>query len=214
MLVLAGGPGLPDLRALPPHVALIAADGGTAHARRLGLRPDLVVGDLDSLPAGELETLARDGVRVERHPVDKDQTDLELALAAALALEPERIVVVGSAEGRFDHTIGQLLILGSSNLAGVEVDAYLGEASLHVVRGRRTLDGSPGELVSLFALHGDAHGVTTRGLRYALNGATLLAGVGLGVSNVVEDEQVQIAVEDGVLMVVRPGTAAADTASS
>lgn len=190
---------------LPPHVAVIAADGGAEHALRLGLHVDRVVGDLDSLPRATAATLAEAGAAIEHHPVDKDKTDFELALDAALALQPDRIVVVGSATGRLDHALAQLTVLTSELLSGVEVDALLGTALLHVVRARRVLEGRKGELLSLLALPGAASGVTTAGLEYRLDGETLPAGVGRGVSNVFAAERAEITVEDGVILVVRPG---------
>lgn len=205
VVVVAGGPDLPQAPVLPPHIAVIAADGGAEHARRLGLRVDRVVGDLDSLPRATADALAGAGVAIEHHPVDKDKTDFELALEAALALEPGRIVVVGSATGRLDHVLGQLTVLTSEVLSGVELDALLGPAVLHVVRTRRVLHGRPGELVSLFALPGPASGVTTAGLEYPLEAETLPAGVGRGVSNVFTAERAEITVTDGVILVVRPG---------
>jgi thiamine pyrophosphokinase len=205
VVVVAGGPDLPQAPVLPPHIAVIAADGGAEHARRLGLRVDRVVGDLDSLPRATVDALACAGVAIEHHPVDKDKTDFELALEAALALEPHRIVVVGSATGRLDHVLGQLTVLTSELLSGVELDAILGPAVLHVVRTRRVLDGRPGELISLFALPGPASGVTTAGLEYPLEAETLRAGVGRGVSNLFTAERAEITVTDGVVLVVRPG---------
>ena len=205
VVVVAGGPDLPQAPVLPPNIAVIAADGGAEHARRLGLRVDRVVGDLDSLPRAAADALACVGVAIERHPVDKDKTDFELALEAALALEPGRVVVVGSATGRLDHVLGQLTVLTSEFLSGVELDAFLGPAVLHVVRTRRVLHGRPGELVSLFALPGPASGVTTAGLEYPLDAETLPAGVGRGVSNVFTAERAEITVTDGVVLVVRPG---------
>jgi thiamine pyrophosphokinase len=205
VVVLAGGPDLPQDPVLPPHIAVIAADGGAEHAPHLGLRVDRVVGDLDSLRPATAEVLAAAGVAIEHHPVDKDKTDFELSLEAALVLQPDRIVVVGSATGRLDHVLGQLTVLTSGLLADVEVDAFLGPARLHVVRTRRVLHGKPGELVSLFALPGPASGVTSTGLEYRLDAETLPAGVGRGVSNVFAAERAEVSLTDGVILVVRPG---------
>lgn len=205
VVVVAGGPDPPRAPVLPPHVAVIAADGGAEHARHLGLRVDRVVGDLDSLPRATADALAGAGAAIEHHPVDKDKTDFELALEAALVLQPDRIVIVGSASGRLDHVLAQLTVLTSELLSGVEVDALLGPALLHVVRARRVLHGRQGELLSLFALPGPASGVTTAGLEYRLDAETLPAGVGRGVSNVFAAEQAEITVTDGVILVVRPG---------
>lgn len=175
---------------------MIAADSGA----ELGGPIDLLVGDLDSVSP---ETLA--GIEhVERHPVDKDATDLELALSAAMRLEPERILVLGSAAGRLDHLFGSLLLLAAAPFAGVQVDAQLGAAAVHVIRGERTLSGEPGELISLFAVHGCASGVVTAGLVYPLRAETLEVGSSRGLSNVFAASQARIAIERGVLVAVRP----------
>jgi thiamine pyrophosphokinase len=183
---------------------VIAADGGASAAPRI----DLMVGDLDSLPAA---TTAR---KVERHPQEKDASDLELALDAAVLLEPDRVLVVGGAAGRLDHLLGVLLLLGSDRYAASELDARLGPASVHVIRRRRVLRGSPGETVSLFALHGPAAGVRARGLRYPLDGETLEPGSSRGLSNEFVADEASIELAAGVLLAVRPGNDPAGTASS
>jgi thiamine pyrophosphokinase len=169
-------------------------------ARELGLQVDLAVGDFDSVSEEALETVGR----VERYPASKEATDLELALGAALALEPERIVVLGGAGGRLDHLLGELLLLAADAYAGVRVDAQLGAAAVHVVRGERTLRGEPGELISLFAVHGRATGVVTEGLVYALRGESLEPGSSRGLSNVFAAPEARIGLERGVLLAVRP----------
>ena len=200
VVVLAGGPDRPVVVALPPRATVIAADGGA----ELGWPVDLVVGDLDSISA---ETLA--GIeRVERHAVEKEATDLELALTAALRLEPERILVLGSAGGRLDHLFGSLLVLAAEAYAGVQVDAQIGPAAVHVVRGERTLSGEPGELISLFAVHGPVSGVVTEGLVYPLRAETLEPGSSRGLSNVFAASEARISLERGVLLAVRPSGSA------
>ncbi|SRR5712692_247239 len=204
VVVLGGGPDRPALIALPPGATVIAADGGAELARAFGLRVELAVGDFDSISAETLGSAAR----VERHPPDKDATDLELALAAALRLEPERILVLGGAGGRLDHLLGELLLLAGDAYAGVHVDAQLGAAAVHVIRGERTLRGEAGELISLFAVQGPARGVVTDGLVYPLRGETLEAGSTLGVSNVFAAPEARIGLEGGVLLAVRPSGSA------
>jgi thiamine pyrophosphokinase len=196
IVVLSGGPEAVRPVGLPADATVIAADGGA----ELGGRVDLVVGDLDSI---SVQTLA--GIdQVERHPVEKDATDLELALAAALRLEPERILVVGGAGGRLDHLLGGLLLLASDALENVQVDAQIGAAAVHVIRGERLLAGEPGELISLLAVQGPAEVVVTEGLVYPLGGETLAPGSTRGVSNVFAASDARVALERGVLLAIRP----------
>jgi thiamine pyrophosphokinase len=209
VVVVAGGEAPPEeaVRELPPGVRVVAADRGVDHALALGLDVELAIGDFDSASPSALAKAHEDGARVERHPEDKDATDLELALSAALELEPEpdRILVLAGVGQRLDHLLAALLLLGSPRYDGVEVDAVIGDARIHVIRGTRTLAGLPGELVSLLPLHGSAEGVRTEGLEYPLAGETLEAGSSRGVSNRLTGEAARVAVERGILLAVRPG---------
>ena len=207
VIVVAGG----DVSARPlpgrlPDVAtVIAANGGIDRALALGLHVDLAIGDFDSVSPEGLARAEAAGARVERHPAAKDATDLELALDAAIALDQERIVVVGSNGGRLDHLFSSVLLLGDERYAGAEIDAYLGTATVHVIRDSRTVPGAPGEIVSLLPLHAAAEGVTTAGLEYELRGETLPAGTSRGVSNVFTATEAQITLERGCILAVCPG---------
>lgn len=206
VVVVAGGeaPDAEAVRAIPPGAYIVAADRGLDHARALGLDVTVAVGDFDSASPEAVAAAEGAGVRVERHPVDKDATDLELALDAALEFDPARILVLAEGGGRLDHLLSALLLLASPRYARVELDAYLGRARAHVIRNQRTLAGEPGELVSLFALHGPAEGVRTEGLVYPLAGETLEPGSSRGVSNVFASSTATIAVDRGVLVAIRP----------
>ena len=149
--VFVAGPGRPLGFVLPSDAVVVGVDGGVELAHELGYTIDLAVGDFDSLSPTALAVLEGSGTLIERHPVAKDASDLELALEVALRFEPERIIVFGGSAGRLDHLAGGLLLLAAERYAGVEVDAQLGEAAVHVIHGERLLVGSPGELVSLFA---------------------------------------------------------------
>jgi thiamine pyrophosphokinase len=197
VVVLAGGPDLPVGFEVPDGAMVIAADSGA----ELGVHVDLAVGDFDSISAHTLEAIDN----VEPYPPEKDATDLELALDAALRESPTRILVVGSAGGRLDHLVSSLLLFGAEKYAAVVIDALLGDAHVHVVRGTRELDGEVGELISLFALHDRAEGVTTSGLVYPLNDEALEPGSSRGTSNAFHEPHVRITVARGVVLAVRPG---------
>jgi thiamine pyrophosphokinase len=207
VVVVAGGlrPSASVLGALPSGAVVVGADGGAEHALALGLRVELAVGDFDSITPAGLEALERAGVRIERHPAAKDATDVELALDAAMAFGPRRILLVGDAGGRLDHLLGVLFLLGADGYAAVEMDAILGPATVHVVRRERSLVGEAGELISLLALHGPAGGVVTEGLVYPLRGERLAPGSSRGLSNLFATPEVRVSVESGVVLVVRPG---------
>jgi thiamine pyrophosphokinase len=192
---------------VPRHATVVAADGGLERALALGLDVDVVIGDLDSASEAAVAAAERAGARVVRHPVAKDATDLELALDEAVALGARRVLVVASAGGRLDHLLASLLQLGSDRLAGLELDALVGEALVHVVRGERRLSGTPGEVVTLVPLGGPAAGITTTGLEYPLAAETLAPGSTRGVSNVFAATDAHVRVTQGVLLAIRPGGA-------
>ncbi len=195
VVVISGAAPVSDiaLAAIPARAPIVAADAGVDHARAAGLAVTLAVGDFDS-------ALSLGDVPVERHPREKDATDLELALHAALALEPGRLLVVSGAGARLDHLVAELGLIAADVFAGMEVDAVFDRTTVHVVRGERRIEGAVGGLVSLVAMHGPAEGVTTEGLVYPLRGETLEAGSTRGVSNVFAETDARITVDRGVLL--------------
>jgi thiamine pyrophosphokinase len=209
VVVVAGGeaPEPDAAREVPAAAPVVAADRGLDHAQALGLQVTVAVGDFDSASAGAIAAAEAAGTPIERHPEAKDATDLELALDAALALDPERILVLAGVGERLDHLLSALLVLGASRFASVELDARVGAARVHVVRAQRVLEGAPGELISLFALGGRAEGVRTEGLAYPLADETLEEGSSRGVSNRFSADTARIEVERGVVLAVRPGIA-------
>ena len=206
VVVLAGGESVDATTRLPvtePDL-VIAADSGVHHARALGLHVDLVVGDLDSVDADELDAVVAAGATVERHPVDKDATDLELALHAAVDRGAARIVVLGVGGGRLDHFLANVLVLASPAFGGAHVEAVVGAARVVVVHDKAVIDGAPGDVLTLLPVGGGADGVRTTGLRFPLDGERLDAGTTRGVSNELTGTHATVTVDDGVLLVVQP----------
>lgn len=207
VVAVAGGDPVPShvAAALPADAHVIAADSGLHVALALGLAVDLVVGDLDSVEPRTLARARAAGVAVEEHPSAKDHTDLALAMDAAVTHGAQRIVVVGGHGGRLDHLLANALLLASPVYADVDVVGRMGDATVHVVRSRARLTGTPGELVSLLPVHGPAAGVHTQGLLYALEGEDLPAGSSRGVSNEFAQPEAHVDVTAGVLLAVQPG---------
>ena len=207
VVVVVSGGAPPDPRAAsaaPAGVPVVAADKGLEHALTLGLDVTLAIGDFDSASPEAVAVAEAAGTPVERYPAEKDATDLELALDAAAAMKPRRILVLAGDGGRLDHQLSTLLLLGSEGYRGMQVDALVGSAWVHVVHGSRVLEGTPGDVVTLLPL-GRAEGITTKGLVYPLHAETLDAGSSRGVSNVFEAGAAEVVVEQGVLLAIRPG---------
>lgn len=193
---------------------IVAADSGLQLAGALGLPlvagRDVVLGDMDSVPAGLLERAEQDGIRVERFPADKDATDLELALddAATHADPGDRLVLVGTTDGRFDHVLAALSVLASDAYDAFAREAWLGKDVVHVVRAAQDLSVPAGATFSVLPVHGGASGVTATGVRWELHAETLDAGTSRGVSNEAVGEVVTVGCAAGTLLVVVPGEVA------
>jgi thiamine pyrophosphokinase len=205
-LVFAGGERVPASVApmLPTGGLVIAADSGLAQARALGRPVDLVIGDLDSVDQADLDAAIAAGTAVETHPTDKDATDLELALDAAVARGARRVTLVGGHGGRLDHLLANALLLASPRYAAVDLDAWMGRAHVYVVRGRIELTGRVGSLCSVLAVGGEARGVSTTGLRFALTDDVLLPGSSRGVSNELVEPVASVTLGSGTVLAVQP----------
>jgi len=192
----------PGWRAADPYV--VAADGGARHAEPLGLRIDRWVGDGDSVSADLLAALEAAGVPIDRRPPDKDESDTELAVRAALARRPRSIVILGALGGpRLDHALANLALLSLPELREVDVRLIATDARVRVVeRGTTRLEGRVDDLVTLLPIGTDATGVTTAGLAYPLRGETLHLGRTRGLSNRRTDTIAEVALETGRLLVV------------
>ena len=185
-----------------PDDLIVAADGGTAHARALGLAPHVIIGDLDSLEPGLRAELAEAGTQFLAHPPAKDETDLELALLYAVQQGAEEILILGALGGRIDQTVANLLLLAHPTLAWVRARVVEGNQTAFLIRGEALIEGAPGDTVSLIPLGGDARGVTAEGLRWPLHDDTLRFGPARGVSNVLLGRQARVRVREGTLLCV------------
>jgi thiamine pyrophosphokinase len=199
-----GEPGPQAVPVLDRVDVAIAADAGLHLAAQLGHHVDLLVGDLDSVSAQDLASARAAGIEIDEHPPDKDDTDLGLAIDHVRRAGAERLVVLGGAGGRLDHLAANLAALSGPRLEGIEVEAYLGEARVDVIRDRRVLVGRPGMIVSLLAWGGAALGVSTEGLRWPLESATLDVGSALGTSNEFVAETAVVSVSSGVVTAITP----------
>lgn len=204
-VVFAGGDVPLPLNDLEPSDTLvIAADSGVDHARSLGWPIHLVVGDLDSVSTTGLDDAVTAGARVERHPPDKDATDLELALTAARDAGATEVIVVGGHGGRVDHFLANVLLLAHPAFSNMQVRARFGHALVTVVRHEAVLTGHLGELCSLLPVGGIAREVRTTGLRFPLHGENLNPGSTRGVSNQFDEPRATVTVDAGVLVALQP----------
>ena len=191
---------------------IIAADGGAVRAAAMGLIPAVVVGDLDSLDAAEVARLEAAGIPFERTSVDKDESDAELAVLAAIARGAGRITVLGAFGGpRLDHALANVWLLSHPALRSLDaclLDARVRIRLLDATAGpvRATIAGRISDLVTLLPFAGAASGITTSALRYPLAGESLEPGPARGLSNVRLEAVATIELRGGRLLVVEvPG---------
>ena len=182
---------------------LIAADGGALPLLRAGIVPHVAIGDMDSIDVVGLAELEARGVALRRFAREKDETDLELALLYAAAAGADSIDILGALGGRWDHTLANVALLALPELHGLGARLLADGQTLYLVREAAVLEGQRGDTVSLLPLSGDAHGVTTRGLQYPLDDATLSYERARGVSNVLLDPPGHVSLREGLLLVVQ-----------
>lgn len=174
---------------------IICADGGYHHAIKMGLTPDVLVGDFDSI--GTLPT----HVKTIQYPTDKDYTDTELALAYARSQGFKSFLFLGVIGSRMDHSLGNILML-KDILAAQEKAMILDEHNkIILVDSQLQLQEPPGSTVSLIPL-ADCYGVTTHSLQYPLKDAFMAVGKSIGISNVTTQNHATITLTQGLLLVV------------
>ncbi len=184
---------------MEPEDLVIAADGGLRHTEMLGIVPDVILGDFDSLgrvPAG-----------ANVFPVEKDDTDAMLAVRRGLELGCQEFLLYGSLDGpRLDHTVANFQTLqflcdhgAFGVLSGISTMATV------VKNSSLTFPAGCEGNISVFCMGPDARGVTLQGLYYPLVEGTLTAGFPLGVSNHFTGEPAEISVKDGSLLVIWEG---------
>ena len=184
---------------------IIACDGGLRHCHILGVVPDCIIGDLDSIeelcPPDILEKYPN--IPVLQFPAEKDQTDLELALDHACDKGADSIVILCGLGGRFDHQIANAHILAQPLKKGVQAELQDEDAKIMLIDNKCRLHKSDGILVSLLPLTTTVEGVITEGLKFPLKDESLQIGFARGVSNQITKEWADISVKAGLLLVVQ-----------
>jgi thiamine pyrophosphokinase len=181
---------------------VVAADGGARIAWELGLKPQLVIGDMDSLSEKELLKLESDGTKILRYPTDKNETDLELALLYAAEQGADWIRVLGAIGGRFDQMLANVYLLALPALEHVDIALVARKQMIRLLRaGEHELKGQVGDTISLIPISGDVR-VSTKQLKYPLRNETLHFGPARGISNVMEQSSAFVSIAEGVLIMV------------
>lgn len=177
---------------------IIAADGGYDSLIRHGYTPDLLIGDFDSLKSDIPE-----GVRTIRHPKEKDETDMFLAYGEGVKLGYTEFVMLGATGGRLDHTYANISLLQYGKEHGHNITVIDENGIILCLKNESiTLSGNSGDTFSVFAIGGEARGVSIKGAKYEAENVTLSPAFPLGVSNEFTDTDAHISIIDGVLLVI------------
>lgn len=186
-----------------PGFLTICCDSGIRHAKKLKIRPDVIVGDMDSADIAELKKYEQRGVKLLRHPSDKDATDTQLGLEYALKLNPESIEIWGALGGRVDHALANLFLLGLGEKKGIQIKLVDEYCEIMLVSKKTLLRGAVGQTVSLLPLTARVAGVSLKGFRYPLDGRMLKMISSRGISNVVMESPAAVTLDSGRLLLVR-----------
>lgn len=180
---------------------VIAVDGGAAHLRRLGITPDILLGDFDSAHKEDIDYFKELGIQVAQFPAEKDMTDSELAVEKALELGADEVIFIGAVGTRFDHSMANIFLM--KRLMDKKVKACIADEHNLIYMFDKTfsLPGMEGCKLSLVPVSMAVTGVTTKGLKYPLNNATMELGTSWGVSNEFVDETATVTIGEGILLV-------------
>ena len=182
---------------------IICCDGGARHFQYLGIKPDVIIGDMDSIDPASLASYSTSGIKIIKYPANKDFTDTELALDYALNLKPEAIFIWGALGGRIDHALANVFLLCRGQEKGIRtclIDEY-GEA--FVLDKETSFINETGKTVSLIALSPEVTGITLSGFLYPLKEETLIMGESRGISNIINEDSASIIVKNGNLLVIK-----------
>ncbi|MCL6591818.1 MAG: thiamine diphosphokinase [Firmicutes bacterium] len=204
-IIVGGGP--VSLRQLKEELQtrpdlIVAADHGAEYLLDLGIFPDILIGDLDSLSPPALERIQQHGILTKIYPAQKDQTDLELALDQTIDSGMGRINILGGLGDRLDHTFGNTGLLIKALKHGIEAHLLDRSHDLTVIGRRISLQKRDGWAVSLVPLSETVKGVTTSGLAYPLNHEDLQIDATRGLHNEFAASEATVEIEAGFLLVI------------
>jgi len=181
---------------------IICADGGTKHAYKMGIKPDLIIGDFDSSNKEYIEYYKKLGIKFEKHPIEKDMSDSHICILKALEFSDE-IVLLGATGSRLDHTLANISLLKLGVEKGVKVYIADKQNEIYLIDNSITIRGKQGEFFSVIPLTQRVEGITINGAKYGLENAVMEIGDPYGISNEFEEENVEIKIESGYLLVIK-----------
>jgi thiamine pyrophosphokinase len=183
---------------------VICTDGAVRHMSRFGVTPHILIGDFDSISAGEYGYFLGLGVKIKEFPIEKDKTDTELAVEYALDAGCNEIILIGATGSRIDHTLSNIFLLERIVERGARGWIINENNKVTLIKNSSImLEKERDEYISLLSLSGHTRGISTRGLYYPLDNDTLIAGSSRGISNEFTGNTAKIIVKEGLLLVIK-----------
>ena len=205
IIIFANGE-LPNLEKarllLHPDDYIICADGGTQYVLSLGLMPNLVIGDMDSIKRNQLQELQKAAIAIELFTRDKNETDLELAINRAIELGPEQLLVIGALGGRLDQMFGNIALLSDNRLTTLDARFDDGVEEIFFCRDQVQVHGRGGDIVSLIPWGDPVFGIQTQNLKWPLQNEILYPDKTRGISNEMLNDLASIKIDSGLLLIV------------
>jgi thiamine pyrophosphokinase len=198
-----------SLAYLKAAAVVIAVDNGAAYCYAEKRKPDVLIGDLDSIEPDLLMRIQQDKVLIQQYPREKNHIDLELAVMYALAhYPPQEILIISTTGGRDDMHLANILLLAQPQFKDLDIKILGWQMMLQVVTPAKPFQAqlTPGQTLSLLPLSDVTQGITGGGLQYLLNDDTLALGCTRGLSNVVSQPQVTIRITQGTLLITYQAT--------
>ena len=180
----------------------IAVDGGLRFFHLANISPDVLIGDLDSISPKERIWAETQQTRIFQYPVEKDETDFELALTYVLDQKVEKIRILAAMGGRVDQTFANCFMLLDERLRNLDVRFDDGIVEVCLIRESLQIDGQPGDIVSLLPLSPTVYGVTTCQMKYPLLDEDLYMYHTRGISNVMLSERAEVQIREGNLLCI------------
>ena len=184
---------------------VIAVDGGLEAAKELGIIPDVIVGDFDTVRSEILSYYRKmEHIIWEVHQPEKDDTDTELAIKRALAMNCSHITLLGATGGRLDHMIGNIHLLFPCPQKGTYAEIVDPQNRLYLIDEEHIFrkDAVWGKYISFLPLTQEVKGITLKGFKYPLTDRDIFIGTSLCISNELVEEEGRITLSDGVLITV------------
>lgn len=183
---------------------IIGADGGCNHLYKMGITPQYIIGDLDSINKELVDYYKSKNVLFKTYPSRKDETDSEICVYLAKELKAKKIDFYASLGGRIDHTLANIGLMHYVREMNMKPRIITSEEEVNIMKNEEIiLCGKKGDTISIIPIMGDANNITLKNLEYPLNNGKIGYLSSLGISNVMSEDECSIKIEDGYALIIK-----------